>query len=168
MWTTPLVILICLAICNRFPAPPPLIKAKNHNRILMKDAVDSLRSSAAPGSIIFADYQSGLLLSYYVCGHGVVQVFPPYPAFARDECGAYTAITPRPQEWKFYASDLPGRLESVAHAYNLAPGTKLWLFDAGWITDSTPALRKQLPQLGCTEPHSFGENILLCEINGSK
>jgi len=171
IWITALLIFSCLAFCNRFPAPPPQIKAKNHGRILMKDAVESLRESATPGSIIFADYQSGLLLGYYVCGHGVVQMFPPFPAFVRNECGPYTAITTRPQEWKFYASDLPGQLASVMQAYDLAPGTKLWLFDAGWITDSTPILRKQLRQLGCTAPQSFGENILLCQIaiagNGS-
>jgi hypothetical protein len=163
-WIRPLVIFSCLAFCNRFPAPPPQIKAKNHGRILMRDAAESLRGSAAAGSIIFADYQSGLLLGYYVCGHGVVQTFLPLQAFVRNECGPYTAITTRPQEWKFYASDLPGQLASVAQAYNLAPGTKLWLFDAGWITDSTPVLRKQLRQLGCKAPQSFGENILLCQI----
>ncbi len=163
-WIRPLVIFSCLALCNRFPAPPPQIKAKNHGRILMKDAVESLRASAPAGSIIFADYQSGLLLGYYVCGHGVVQTFPPLQAFARRECGPYTAITTRPQEWKFYASDLPGQLANVARAYNLAPGTKLWLFDAGWINDSTPVLRKQLRQLGCTAPQSLGENIFLCQI----
>jgi hypothetical protein len=163
-WIRPLVIFSSLALCNRFPAPPPQIKAKNHRRVLMKDAVESLRGPAAAGSIIFADYQSGLLLGYYVCGHGVVQMFPPFPAFARNECGPYTAITTRPQEWKFYASALPGQLASAAQAYHLAPGTKLWLFDAGWITDSTPVLREQLRHLGCAAPHSFGENILLCQF----
>jgi 4-amino-4-deoxy-L-arabinose transferase-like glycosyltransferase len=163
-WIRPLVIFICLALCNLFPAPPPQIKAKNHGRILMKEAADSLRQSAPAGSVLFADYQSGLLLGYYVCGHGVVQTFPPLQSFTRSECGPYTVITARPQEWKFYASDLPDQLASAAQNYGLAPGTKLWLFDAGWITDSAPALRKQSGQLGCSAPQTFAENIFLCQI----
>jgi Dolichyl-phosphate-mannose-protein mannosyltransferase len=163
-WIRPLVIFICLALCNLFPAPPPQIKAKNHGRILMKEAADLLRQSAPTGSVLFADYQSGLLLGYYVCGHGVVQTFPPLQSFTRSECGRFTVITARPQEWKFYASDLPDQLASAARTYALAPGTKLWLFDAGWITDSAPALRKQSGQLGCSAPQTFGENILLCQI----
>lgn len=163
-WTKPLVIVTCLAICNFFPAPPPLIKARNHRRVLMKEAMDALQRSVPPGSILFADYQSGLLLGYYACGHGIVQTFPPLQSFAQRDCGPYTAITARPEEWKFYADDFPGQLASLAQTYNLARGTKLWLFDAGWINDSTPALRRQLQQLGCSAPQSFGENILLCQF----
>jgi len=163
-WIMPLVIIMCLAVCNFLPSPPPLIRARNHGRILMKEAAESLRRSAAPGSTLFADYQSGLLLGYYVCGHGIVQIFPPLELFARSDCGPYTAITARPQEWKFYADDFPDQLASLARTENLAPGTKLWLFDAGWITDSTPALRKQLQELGCSAPQTFGENILLCQF----
>jgi hypothetical protein len=155
---------VCLALCNLFPAPPPQIKAKNHGRILMNQAANLLRRSAPTGSVLFADYQSGLLLGYYVCGRGVVQTFPPLQPFSRSECGPYTVITARPQEWKFYASDLPDQLGSAARTYNLAPGSTLWLFDAGWITDSAPALRKQLGQLGCSAPQIFGENIFLCQI----
>jgi hypothetical protein len=163
-WISPLVILICLLLCNFFPAPPPLIRARNQRRRLMEGAVTSLRTSAPAGSVVFADYQSGLLLSYYACGHGVVQIFPPLKPFARSQCGPYTVITARPQEWKFRAEDLSGQLASLAEAYQLLPGTKLWLFDAGMITDTVPALRKQLEQLECSAPQSFGENILLCEI----
>lgn len=163
-WIMPLVIIMCLAVCNFLPSPPPLIRARNHGRILMKEAAESLRRSAAAGSTLFADYQSGLLLGYYVCGHGIVQIFPPLELFARSDCGPYTAITARPQEWKFYADDFPDQLASLARTENLAPGTKLWLFDAGWITDSTPALRKQLQELGCSAPQTFGENILLCQF----
>ncbi len=163
-WITPAVVITCLAVCNLFPAPPPLIRASNHRRILMQEAVNSLQASVPAGSILFADYQSGLLLGYYVCGHGVVQVFPPYESFVQSDCGAYTAITARPQEWKFYSNDFAEQLAKFAQASKLAPGTKVWLFDAGWITDSTPALRSQLQQRGCPEPKTFGENVLFCQF----
>ena len=163
-WVAPLVLAACLAACNFFPAPPPLIRASNHHRISMTEAVGSLRKSVAPGSILFADYESGLLLGYYVCGHGVVQVFPPYESFVRSDCGAYTAITARPEEWKFYSTDFSEQLTSFAQVYKPTPGTKVWLFDAGWIVDSVPALRDQLRRRGCAAPKSFGENILLCQF----
>jgi hypothetical protein len=163
-WITPTVVSVCLAICNFFPAPPPLIRANNHRRILMQEAINSLQASVSPGSSIFADYESGLLLGYYLCGHGVVQVFPPYESFVPSDCGAYTAITTRPQEWKFYSSDFPEQIAEFAQASKLAPGTKVWLFDAGWITDSTPALRSQLQERGCPAPKQFGENILFCQF----
>jgi len=161
LWAKSLVIIIALALCNFFPAPPPLIKARNHSVVLMKNAVDYLRQSAPPGSVLLADYQSGLVLGYYACDHGIVQVFPPLRRFARADCGPYTVITAGTQEWRFNADDLPGQLANVAETYGLAPGTRVWLFDAGWITDLAPALTSENR---CSAPRTFGENILICQL----
>jgi len=162
-WAKPLVIVICLAVCNFFPAPPPLIRPRNHHRVLMEQAMNYLRQSAPAGSIVLADHESGLLLGYYACGHGVVQIFPPFVPLAQAQCGAYTVFTPPPDKWKYDADDVSGEVADMAATYHLAPGTKIWLFDAGWIVDSTPALRRQLQQLGCSAPQSFGDNIVLSQ-----
>lgn len=164
IWIRTLVLLLCLSFCNWFPAPPPMIRARNHQRALMNRGVAFLSQSAPPGSILFADYQSGLLLGYYLCGHRVVEEFGPLDPYYRAECGPYAVITTQPQEWKFYSTDLPRQFAGAVSTFTLAPGTKLWLFDAGWITDSAPPLRKELPQFGCPAPHDFGENILICEL----
>jgi hypothetical protein len=161
LWAKSLVLVIALAVCNFFPAPPPLIRARNHSVVLMKNAVDYLRQSAPPGSVVLADYQSGLLLGFYACNHGIVQVFPPSHRFAKADCGPYTVITAGPQEWRFNADDLPGQLANVAETYGLAPGTRVWLFDAGWITDLAPALSSENR---CSAPRTFGENILICQL----
>jgi len=162
-WIKPLIVVTCLAVCNFFPAPPPLIRPRNHHRVLMEQAMNYLRQSAPPGSIILADHESGLLFGYYACGHDVVQIFPPFVPLAQAQCGTYTVFTPPPDKWKYYADDVASEVADMAATYHLAPETKIWLFDAGWIVDSTPALRMQLQQLGCSAPQSFGENILLCE-----
>jgi hypothetical protein len=161
LWAKSLAIVIALALCNFFPAPPPLIKARNHSMVLMKNAVDYLRQSAPRGSVLLADYQSGLVLGYYACNHGIVQVFPPLRSFAKADCSPYTVITAGTQEWRFKADDLPGQLANVAETYGLVPGTKVWLFDAGWITDLAPALSSENR---CSTPRTFGENILICQL----
>jgi len=160
-WAKSLALVIALALCNFFPAPPPLIRARNHSVVLMNNAVDYLRQTAPPGSVLLADYQSGLLLGYYACNHGIVQVFPPLLRFAKADCGPYSVITAGTQEWRFNANDLPGQLANVAEADGLAPGTKVWLFDAGWITDLAPALTSENQ---CLAPRTFGENILICQL----
>lgn len=163
-WLPAAVTVLCLVFCNLFPAPPPMIRASNHKRELMQDAIADLRQHAPPGSTLFADYQSGLLIGYYLCGHGIVEEFPPLPPYNKSGCSSYTVITTQPQVWKFYATDFAAELAGAAQTFGLAPGTTVWLFDAGWITDSAPALRKGLPGLGCTEPRIYGENILTCQL----
>jgi hypothetical protein len=159
LWPKPLIVA-ALVICNVFPSPPPMIRPRNQSRALMLHAASALRQSAPPGSVILADYQSGLVLGYYLCGRGIVQEFPPYVTFAKADCGAYTVITSRPELWKFYASDFPGQFAEMAATYGFAPGMKIWLFDTGWITDSAPALEKA----ECSAPQNFGENIVLCQL----
>jgi hypothetical protein len=161
LWAKSLVIIIALVLCNFFPAPPPLIRARNHSVELMENAVGYLRQSAPPGSVLLADYQSGLVLGYYACNHGIVQVFPPLQSFAKADCGPYIVITAGTEEWRFNADDLPGQVANVRETYGLVPGTKVWLFDAGWITDLAPALTSENR---CSTPHTFGENILICQL----
>ncbi|MGO8794218.1 MAG: glycosyltransferase family 39 protein [Candidatus Sulfotelmatobacter sp.] len=173
-WSTPLIVAACLAFCNFFPAPAPLIKAKNHRRILMERAIDALHASAAPGSTFFADYESALVLGYYACGHGVVQIFPPYQSFVPNDCGPYKIFSARPEEWKFTAEDFSDQYGRFAQSYPGVVGPveagpvdaekKLWMFNTGWIADSdTRALEKFLRQDGCSPQH-FGENIFICQF----
>ena len=162
-WIKPLVIASILLFCNFFPAPPPLIRPRNQVRPLMKSAVSTLQHSAPPGATIVAAYQSGLLLGYYGCGHGVVQVFPPFHPFAEADCEGYRAISTAPSEWKFYASTLPEDLSAIAKSYNLASGSKVWLFEAGWISDSAPALIHDR-LVGCQSTRTFGDDICICEL----
>jgi len=127
----------------------------------MQEAVDVFRQSAPPGAIVIADYQSALLFGYYVCGHGVVQTFLPMQPLFRAECQSYTVITPNSREFRFNGDDIEDELKSVSAEYKLSHGNNVWLFSAGWITDSAPGVQKKMGKLGCS-PKKFGENIYWC------
>src|SRR5207247_477661 len=45
-----IVIAAALAVCNFFPSPPPMIRARNQSRPLMMQAVARLKRSALSGS----------------------------------------------------------------------------------------------------------------------
>ena len=148
---------LLLALCNFFPAPPPLIKAKNHSEHLISAAIDYLHQNALPGSVIFADYESGLLLGYYGCGHGIVQYLPA----SRPLCPPRLRILTEPFRRDLRNGDSQrtiwrGELKSAAASTQLPAGTKVWLFDAGWINDLAPAISRSAD---CAEPRFFGENI---------
>jgi hypothetical protein len=159
---TALGIAICLAVCNLFPAPPPPIRAKDQSRRLMQNAMTYLRASAPPGSALFTDYESGLLLGDYLCGHGVVQIFPPSQPLASANCGAYTVVATSFHDWKLTADKFPGALTGASKM--LTPQAEVWFFYAGWINDSAPAMKQELAQFGCPAPEGFGENIIVCRL----
>src|SRR5579863_1009401 len=157
------VLALALTVCNLFPAPPPLIRASNHRKALMADAVALLKNSAPPGSILFTDYQSGLLLGYYLCHQGVVQVFVPLEPFAMKNCGDYAIIAPSPQQWQFEAGELTPALHEATQRFPVVPGTAVWLVEAGWMPKKPAEVTTELSNLGC-KPRYFGSNIRFCAI----
>jgi len=45
---------------------------------------------------------------------------------------------------------------------HLDSGMKVWLFQAGWYIDRDSSLRADFANAGCTTPHEYGRNILVC------
>lgn len=163
-WIKQGTLLAGLALCNFFPAPPPLIHPQDQAGGRMHDAVAYLQAEAKPGAVFLADYESGLLLGYYVCGHGVVQIVRPLKPMAEAECGPYRVIATSDREWKFSAETIPNRLDDAARDFRLNSNAEVWIFYAGWINDSAPELTAKLVELGCTVPKKFGQNILACRL----
>jgi len=159
------VTVACLALCNVFPAPPPLIRAKDHRAGLMQQAFASLKTQAPPGSTLFVDYQSGLELGYYLCDRNVLQVFYPLEPFSRMTCGPYTVVAPSSQQWQFEPGNMTPALHNAVQRYQLPPKSVLWLFEAGagWMPADKRKVEAELSSLGCKAQH-FGENIRICPI----
>jgi hypothetical protein len=167
-WMKSLGVILCLAVCNVFPAPSPPIRAKDQSLAQMRNAMAYVQESVPTGSVFLADYESGLLLGRYLCGHGVVQIFSAAAQFSRADCGPYTVIATSFHEWKFVADTFAGEFSNATKFARdhdlLTHQSELWLFYAGWINDSAPAMKKHLAELGCPTPQSFGENILVCKL----
>jgi hypothetical protein len=160
-WTKTLVLLAAMAACNLFPAPGPAIRPRNQSKELMARAAEFLRQSPPPGSYLIADTQSALLLGYYVCGHAVVDLRDPRP-FQASDCGANRAIASR--VWAFGPADFPSQLRQMAETSRLDPQASVWLFSAGWRSETTPEFRARLRAYGCSAPKQFGDNIMICAI----
>jgi len=164
-WAKPLGIALVLLICNVFPSPSgAYIQPRNQNRHLMVQAAEFVRQSVPAGSVLFTDYQSGLLFSYYLCHDKVVQFDPPFQPFLKSDCGNVKVISTFPRIWIFQPDSFPGALQDLQKTYALNSDAKLWVFQAGWLVNDEPVMQKQFRRYGCTRPQSFGENILLCEL----
>jgi hypothetical protein len=159
----PMLIALSLLICNVFPSPAgAYIRPENQERRLMEQATDFVRQSVPAGSTVFTDYQSGLLLSYYLCEEKVVQFEPPFQPLVTSNCGNVRVISTYPKLWIFEPDTFPQAFAEMKGGSRNDGG--LWVFQAGWLVNDEPVMRKQLQKYGCREPKQFGENILACEM----
>jgi hypothetical protein len=129
----------------------------------MREAVSYLRESAAPGSVILTDYESGLLLSYYVCGADVTHTGELTEYFYVSRCGEYQSASLLPRLWVFRADSFPMQLETLVRNQP-ASGREMWLFQAGFIVDRELEFQELLQKYGCSAPRKFGPNIVVCRI----
>ena len=165
-WARPLAIAIALAICNLTVVPAGYyISPKNQKKELMQQAVAYLHGSAAPGSVVLTDYESGLLLSYYVCGTDITHAGELSEYFYISRCGAYQSASLLPRLWVFRADTFATQIRALVGSQPaLLRGREVWLFQAGFIVDREPEFYELLGKYGCLAPRKFGANIVVCRI----
>ncbi len=164
-WALPAVVIAVLGISNISPSPGgPYIRPRDQQSKLMHQAIDFLRQSALPGSIIQSDYQGALVLGYYLCDARVVLVESspdPYPQFA---CGRYSVVTTDARHWSFSPKAFPLEVEKMATEHHLGRGSELWLFQTGWGIASDRDWPTALATVGCSQPAKFGRDISVCRV----
>jgi 4-amino-4-deoxy-L-arabinose transferase-like glycosyltransferase len=172
-WIKPAAIAAALGICNFTITPAgAYIPASHQKKGYMHAVADWVRASVPPHSLILADYESGLLAGYYICGKNIVQTVPPYQLFLFSECGNYESATLIPPLWVFNADMFPEQMRELKQTLiqNHKPdeSREVWLFQAGYIVDKEPKFRTLLADYGCIIPRQFGPNILVCRISIEK
>ena len=164
-WWRPALLVLGLAICNFTVLPGgAYMKPRNQQIALMHEAISFIGQSVPKNSLIVTDHEGRLALDYYLC-HTFASVHPPLQPFYETGCGGYDLIFKDPSRWIFRASTFPDDMKTLRQMYPLAPGTKAYFFQAGFVVDKEPDLRALLEKdYDCVMPRKFGENILVCEI----
>lgn len=162
-WVKPAAIVAVLAFCNFLPKPlGEYIEPRNQNRALMIGAADFLAQSPAPDSVIFTDQQGYEFLNYYLCGSQTFDFEERFPEFLEAHCPGRRLIVRH--QFNFKADTFARQFHELQQKYNLDSGMKVWLFQAGWYIGRDSSLRADFANAGCTTPHEYGRNILVCPV----
>jgi hypothetical protein len=133
------------------------ISKANQNRKLMA-AVNHIHQTIPPGGEIFTDYESALMLVYYLCGPKLVLPVGTFnlPA-SRVKCNGYT-IASFPT-WNLEAALFLSDFKKMVQAQRLKSGDKIWVFQSGWAVDLDRRLASTSSKFRCLTPRTFGANI---------
>jgi hypothetical protein len=153
-----------LLICNLVPSPTgPTMRPRNQNRRLMSDAIRFLRFQTSDQALL-TDYQSGLVLSFYLCDRQTALPFGENSdRLLRWQCGERAVLTSLRSQQGLNPPDL---LPAIEQSWNALPQEQsLWLFQTGWIEDQKREWSTALQNAGCADALNFGSNIRLCNIS---
>jgi hypothetical protein len=122
----------------------------------MTAAIARLRSAAPLGSVLFADEQTFLLLSYYLGREGFTHRAPRPQGYWEDDAAGYRIVGS--SIWIFSRAGLPRELDRFIRFYGLRRGQNLWIVQARPDYDPAAVLSRSFA--GITFPFVSGPGSL--------
>ncbi|OLE13151.1 MAG: hypothetical protein AUG89_05900 [Acidobacteria bacterium 13_1_20CM_4_56_7] len=113
------------------------------------------------GEPIFADLQTNLLLSHYLCAQRLVVSDRSIPGFVSYECGGHRVIAST-TKYIFTARSFYDQWQEMVSKYHMQPGSKIWAAQMGWYTYVAFELAN-FPQFQLA-PHDFGPQIQIFDL----
>jgi 4-amino-4-deoxy-L-arabinose transferase-like glycosyltransferase len=156
-------ILVAL-LCNLFPSHrQPNTSRKDQSSANMKAALSFTRAQIKPREPIFADYQTSLMLDYYLCERKPVTMNRSIAGFLYYECGGQKVIA---TDWNtdiFTARTFNQQWHLMVERFHLPTGSKVWVTQMGPSTHLSGELAK-VPDFPFV-PHDFGNNIHFFDVS---
>ena len=152
--------LLIIAVCNALAQPhrPYMLRA-DQSRMQMTRAMEFVRSQIPPLETIVVDYQTRLLLAYYLCPEQPVPFSAPLGSFEEFQCGGHRVVAAGPDLYIFTAQNFLPRWNDLLRSFPLKSGQSVWIIQAGWEVDLLHELQSGVPEFHELNPHSFGKNI---------
>jgi len=155
--------LLISLLCNMFPSHRvPYMSRQDQSSVNMKAALLFLHERVAPGERIFTDYQTSLMLHYYLCERQPVAMSRSSSGLLTFECGGHRVISADWNTFAFTPRSFADRWETLVAKYNLPQGSQVCVTQMGWSTHLATDLQN-FPEFPVA-PHFFGNRIKVFDL----
>jgi len=160
---------LVLAACLIFGKPRrPTIARADQSSSHMTAAMDFIAQNVKPSDLIFTDYHSDLLLGHYLCRQQPIELNAATPMFEGFSCAGHRVVSAYYKIWMFHAESFGGDWQRLVQAYDLKPGTTVWIFQSGWDPSVSDGLRKDFPEFRNLEVEHFGSNTAIFKLTAGQ
>ena len=159
------IAFLIVVACNLFGKPHrPYILREDQSRMQMLRALGFLHAQVPQSDLMFVDYQTRLLLGYYLCPEQPVSFSAPVGSLEQFPCNGYRVVAAAPNLYIFTAETFLPMWNKLLRDVPLKSGQSVWVMQAGWEVDLPNDLLKKLPEFGEVNPQSFGRNISIFKL----
>ena len=144
-WPGLFAVGFAMVVCNLYPTPPAQpVYAEHQSRALMSQTVNHIHQSIPPGKLVFVDYQTSVLLGYYLGKNQITRFDQPQKEFREFPYGGYRVVSTR--HWLFNVENFGVELKRLRNVYDLPPGEMVWIISAGWGVNLYTMLSRRFPE----------------------
>ena len=163
------ITLLIVAACNLFGKPHrPYILREDQSRMQMVRALGFIHAQVPQSDLIFVDYQTRLLLGYYLCPEQPVPFSAPVGSLEQFPCNGYRGVAAAPDLYIFTAENFLPRWNKLLRDVPLKSGQAVWVVQAGWEVDLAPELQSRVPEFRELKPQTFGRNITIFKLTAGR
>jgi hypothetical protein len=137
---------------------------EDQSRVQMIRAMGFVRSQIPQSDLIFVDYQTRLLLGYYLCPQQPVSFSASVGSLEEFQCNGYRVVAAGPEQYIFSAESFLPRWDELLRSFPLRSGQAVWVIQAGWEVYLARELHSRLPEFRELDPQSFGKNITIFRL----
>ena len=159
-----MIALLIVATCNLLGKPHrPYILREDQCRMQMVRALGFIHAQVPQSDLIFVDYQTRLLLGYYLCPEQPVPFSAPVGSLEQFLCNGYRVVAAAPNLYIFSAENFP-MWNKLLRDVPLKSGQAVWIVQAGWEVDLARELLSTVSEFHELTPQSFGRNISIFKL----
>jgi hypothetical protein len=161
------VAILIVAACNVFGAPHrPYMLRRDQSSKQMNRVMSVIRRDVSPGSLLFMDYQTSLLVNHYLCPQRAMSFDSSITNLQAFDCGEYRVISADPHTWRFDSQTFLSKWDEMERTFDLElkPGDKVWVIQEGWDIKLGVDLQNQFREFRNLHLESFGQNITMFEL----
>jgi len=154
--------ILVVVVCNAFGQPHrPYMLREDQSRTQMVRAMGFIHAQIPQSDPIFVDYQTRLLLGYYLCPRQPVSFSAPVGSLEEFQCNGYQIVAAGPNLYIFNAENFSHRWNELLRSFPSRSGQSVWVMQAGWEMNLAHEPQIQLPEFRELNPQSFGRNITI-------
>jgi hypothetical protein len=117
---------------------PQDMQPQDQRLALMSHALDFVRESIPDRDIILVDYQTRLLLGYYLGRGDADKSYERRGPYLEFKYGGKRVVSAGEATWNFTDGSFEAELDRLAKVFDLEPGDRVWVVDAGCFPRLTP------------------------------
>jgi len=160
-----MIALLIVIACNLFGKPHrPYILREDQSRMQMVRALGFIHAQVPQSDLIFVDYQTRLLLGYYLCPEQPVPFSAPVGSLEQFPCNGYRTVAAAPNLYIFTVENFLPMWNKLLRDVPLKSGQAVWIVQAGWEVDLARELQSTVSEFHELTPQSFGRNIAIFRL----